>query len=427
MGDLESLLLVIAAIYLTECAVWVRRSSVAAQTGWGSQWRLRHPGVVWGNAHGAVVLANPLPPLGTVLLSHPFPVSLSPQAMLSFTAVCLDAGGRPPQAAHWLKYSEAQTISTEGKSVLVNGTDFVKASSPTAARRLAGLLRELKGLTERERAPAIRRALAATLNAKAARKRWEEFHGGFGNPSLSSSRGNEAPISSENASHAGDQSLLTSAATIFRIRSQAQGPRLRWLGNILFVYLFVISPALIWYFGFRLAGLWVVAGLLAQTFTIGWRFWRAHGGLYPGGSEERFVPFLTMLLAPPSAIRAHDLLARRLVENFHPLVVAEVFCPGAPLHRLARRVLLDLCFPLLPSAPSSEAAVVQPEEWFRGVLSEECERAVERAGLKPSELTQPPARSEATHRSYCPRCDAQFVVEAGTCADCGGRALAAFL
>jgi hypothetical protein len=382
MGDLESLLLVIAAIYLTECAVWVRRSSVAAQTGWGRQWRLRHPGVVWGNAHGAVVMANPLPPLGTVLLSHPFPVSLSSQAVLSFAAVCLDAGGRPPQAARWLKYSETQTIGTEGRSVLVNGTVFAKAPSPMAARRLAGLLRELKAHSEKERAPAIRRALAATLDAKAARVRWEEF--------------------------------------------QSQSPRLRWLGNILFVYLFVIAPGLIWFFGIRLAGLWVVAGLLVQTFTIGWHFWRTHGALYPGGSEERFAPFLTMLLAPPTAIRAHDLLARRLVENFHPLAVAEVFCPGAPFQRLARQVLLDLRFPMLPSAPSSEAVVVQTEEWFRSVLLEECERAVERTGLTPSELTQPPARSETSHRSYCPRCDAQFEVETGTCADCGGRALAAF-
>ena len=266
--------------------------------------------------------------------------------------------------------------------MLVNGTNFVKASSPTAARRLAGLLRELKTLLESDRAAAIRRALAATLDAKAARQRWEEF--------------------------------------------QSRSPRLRWLGNILFVYLFVIAPGLIWFFGFRLAGLWVVAGLLAQTFTIGWHFWRAHGALYPGGSEERFVPFLTMLLAPPTAIRAHDLLARRLVENFHPLAVAEAFCPGAPFQRLARRVLLDLRFPVLPSAPSSKAAVAQTEEWFRGVLLEECEKAVERAGLKPSELTQPPARSEATHRSYCPRCDAQFEVGTGSCEDCGGRALAPF-
>ena len=382
MGDLESLLLVITVIYLTECAAWVRRSSVAVRQGWGGQWHLRHPGMVCGNAHGAIVMANPLPPLGTLLLGHPFPVSLSPQGMLSFTAVCLDAGGRPPQGARWLRYLDAQSIGTEGRTVLVNGTLFVKAPSPKAARRLASLLRELKALPEIDRPAAIRRALVATLDANAARKRWEEF--------------------------------------------QTRSPRLRWLGNLLFIYLFVLAPGAIWFFGFRLAGLWVVAGLLMQTFTIGWLFWRAHGVLYPGGAEERFAPFLTMLLAPPTAIRAYDLLARRLVENFHPLALAEAFCAGTQLKQLARRVLLDLRFPMLPSAPSSEPAIVQTEEWFRGVLLEECERVAERAGLKPSELIQPPVRSEVTSRSYCPRCGAQFVVEGGVCADCGGRALAIF-
>ena len=382
MGDLESLLLVITAIYLTECAAWVRRSSVAVRQGWNAQWHLRHPGVVCGNAHGAIVMANPLPPLGTVLLGHPFPVSLSPQGMLSFTAVCLDAGGRPPQLARWLRYADAQSIGTEGRTVFVNGTLFVKAPSPMVARRLAGLLRELKALPENDRGAAIRRALATTLDADAARKRWEDF--------------------------------------------QKISPRLRWLGNLLFIYLFVLAPTAIWFFGFRLAGLWVVAGLLAQTFTIGWQFWRAHGALYPSGSEERFAPFLTMLLAPPTAIRAYDLLARRLVESFHPLALTEAFCGGTAFQQLARRVLLDLRFPMLPSAPSSEPAIVQTEEWFRGVFLEECERAAERAGLKPSELIRPPVQSEKASRSYCPRCGAQFVVQGGVCVDCGGRALTIF-
>ncbi len=338
--------------------------------------------MVWGNARGAALLANPLPSFGAVLLSQPFPVSLSPEAMLSFTSVCLDPGGRPPQIARWVRYSEARTIGAEGRNVLVNGTVFLTTASSSLARRLARLLRELKGLQEGDREAAIRRTLAVTLDAKSARQRWEEY--------------------------------------------TRQSKRLRWMGGILFAYLFVIAPAVIWYWGFNAAGLGVVIGLLAQTFTLGWQFWRAHGALYPGGSEERFTPFLTMLLAPPTAIRAYDLLARRLVENVHPLAVAQAFCPGDPFKQLARRVLLDLRHPVLPSAPSAESAVVQTEEWFRGALLDECERSVERAGLKSSELTMPPERAEVKSRTYCPRCGAQYVVETGNCADCGGRSLVAF-
>jgi hypothetical protein len=143
---------------------------------------------------------------------------------------------------------------------------------------------ELKALSEADRAAAVRRALASTLDAQRARERWQEFQ---------------------------------------RVNS-----RLRKLANLLFVYLFVLAPGLIWFLGFRRAGLCVAVGLLAQTFSIGWHFWPAHGALYPGGSEERFTPLLTVLPAPPTAIRAHDLLARRLLEGLHPLALAQVFTPG---------------------------------------------------------------------------------------------------
>jgi len=45
---------------------------------------------------------------------------------------------------------------------------------------------------------------------------------------------------------------------------------------------------------------------------------------------------------------------------------------------------------------------------------------VKRAGLEDAELTQPPAPLEDNSKSFCPRCDMQFIVESGTCIDCGG-------
>ena len=54
MGDLESLLLVLAAIYLSECAVWVRRGAVALHSYRGRTWHLWHPGTLLGNALGLV-------------------------------------------------------------------------------------------------------------------------------------------------------------------------------------------------------------------------------------------------------------------------------------------------------------------------------------------------------------------------------------
>ena len=379
MGDLESLLLVLAAIYLSECAVWVRRGAVALHSYRGRTWHLWHPGTLLGNARGALFLANPLPPLGTVLLAHQFPVSLSPQGMFSFTAACINPGWRPSQPANHLRYADARTITVEGRRLLVNGTLFVKAPSPATARSLAGLLLRLSSLPETARVAPIRAALREAFDAEKARTRWEQF--------------------------------------------QAQAKILRFLTNLLFVFLFVLAPLLLWKFGLRFVGAAVGAMLLGQTFTIGWLFYRAHRALFSDGAEDRLAPFLTMLLAPPAAIRAHDLLARQLLATFHPLAAAQILCPASEFKSIARHALLDLRFPILPASPTPESEPRQTEEWFRRVVLEEMDRAIERAGLKPAELLQPPTPLEKQNRSYCPRCGAQFVTAQGTCDDCGGRPL----
>src|SRR5262249_34562369 len=124
--------------------------------------------------------------------------------------------------------------------------------------------------------------------------------------------------------------------------------------------------------------------------------------------------------------RASDLLGRRLLESYHPLAVTAVFCSPAEHNRLARQVLLDLQYPLPPEGPSNEARVLTALAWFRGLLREETEKVLARAGLDRTELLQPPAPIEPANRTYCPRCGAQFILTEGTCAECGGRPLQAF-
>src|SRR5688572_20885595 len=105
MGDLESLLLILSAIYLTDCAVWIRRGGVAVRTVWGKNWRLLHPGTVAGNSTGAVIFANPLPPFGSILTAYQFPVSLSSTGVFSFTAASINPDWRPSQLSRWCPFS----------------------------------------------------------------------------------------------------------------------------------------------------------------------------------------------------------------------------------------------------------------------------------------------------------------------------------
>ena len=133
-----------------------------------------------------------------------------------------------------------------------------------------------------------------------------------------------------------------------------------------------------------------------------------------------------MLLAPPSAIRAPDLLARHLLENFHPLAVARVLCSPDRFKSFARQILLDLRYPLLPVCPTNEPEPVATEQWFRTARRKATEKFLQQAGLKPDELTVLPGPTEPANQSCCPRCGAQFVTPTGTCADCGGRPLEPF-
>ena len=60
MGELESLLLVLALIYLSECLVWVRRGALAFGTWRGKHFGILHPGAILANQRGGLLLANPL-------------------------------------------------------------------------------------------------------------------------------------------------------------------------------------------------------------------------------------------------------------------------------------------------------------------------------------------------------------------------------
>ncbi len=382
MGDLESLLLVLITLYLAECLVWLRRGAVGFFNVWGlrrTRWRLRHPGSTLANQHGAVTFANPLPPFGTVFFGQQPSLSLSAEAAFAHTAACLNPTWRPVPTARLVRFDEMKSITRDGRKVLVNEELFLKAVSPFVARRVVKELRELCEATASRREEIIRRVLAASFDESAVRVRVEDF--------------------------------------------QKQSTTLRALANSLFVFLYVLAPLLVWRFAFLNVVWWLAAGLLAHTVTIAFLFRRAHGRLYPGRHEERFTPFLTMLLAPPSAIRATDALGKHLLEDFHVLAVAKVLLRPEDFRAFARRVLLDLHHPMFPICPLADPLAVKTEESFRARLRGKAEKCVSRSGLNLEELLRPPARSEAIHTAYCPRCEAQFVTSESHCADCGGRTL----
>jgi hypothetical protein len=383
MGERESLLLVLALIYAGECAFWLGRNDVLFTTWLGADWRCAVGGPLLSNDRGGFRLAPVLPPLGTALVQRLPSLSLSPDGVLAWSGISLHPQGRPMQSGRFVRWNDLRLIELEGARVLLNGALFIKAPTSLHARRLAAQLEDLRKQPRDRRETSLGAALRASFDT----------------------------------------------AVVSERLAQAARPmqRLRWLGNALFASLFIGLPVVMFRAG--LASWWPVVGLalLAQTVTMAILFTRAHRALHGTADDaDRFTQALTMLLAPPAAVRAHDCLSMSLLHDTHPLAVAKALCAPDEFRTFARQILADLTLPRLPLFASADPDAVATEQWWRAAMLGEVNTFIRGAGLDPAALLAAPVRAEPGLRSYCPRCGAQFVMAAGVCADCGGRALVAF-
>jgi len=381
VSELQLLFLILAALYGWECACWIRRGSVAFRTWLGRRWCPAQPGTLLGNQRGGFVFAPPLPPLGTLLTAVQFPLSLSAEALLAHVASSVNPGSPPTQTGKCLRWEDIREVEAHGKQLRINGEVFARTATATFTTRLAEELRQLAQLSVAKRSAGIENLVHATLDAKAAKRRWREF--------------------------------------------RQQTTRLRWLTNWLFGYLFVAAPLACWYWGLSRCWIALLGGLLGFTTTTAILFRRAHRTWYPDAGEERLTHFLTILLAPATTIRALDVLARPLLEWFHPMAVAQAMCPETEFRRFAERIWRELRHPGLPLCPIDTPLARTTESTWRGMVQTAVASLLQRSGIDPDELIPPPAALDETCRSYCPRCRSQFTTGEGVCADCGGVALLA--
>lgn len=382
MTDLELLFLVLGIIYVWECAFWARRGSVQVRTWWGKRWRLVAPSMWLGNQTGAIVLAQPLPPLGTLLCCNPWPLSISSEAVLAYVPPPVQTSKRSAQSGEFFRFEDIHTIEARGKKAVLNGALFLEAASPSLACRIVEKLKELQQVKRSGRGREIERLLKERFDTRAVEELWEDF------------------------------------------RRSTTG--LRFVCNLLFAYLFLIAPITIWLFGFGGTWPWLLAGMLGCTLTIATLFHLAHKRSYPSAEDERFSHFIIVLLSPASAVRACDLLARRLLESFHPLTVARVFCHRDEFSGLAREYLRELRYPALPLCPRPEPAALETEQYARSLALRALEKFLRQHQLQPEVLLEVPTANDSTSQAFCPRCLAQFTSPAGNCTDCGGVPLIRF-
>jgi hypothetical protein len=434
MSDERLLLLVLAALYLSECSLWVGHGSVALRAAVGRRFGVVHPPAFPGNDRGGWVVLNPLPPLGSAFACHQWPVALTAAGVgpatgqsVNFSArptpVGADAGGGPgpadPPAYRWEAVRGARADGDvvhldltpggerpgggrPGDERRSGGRPFVKLADAPAAARLADLVARLAAAPAARRPRMIDRVVRASFDVAAAAER----------------------------------AARVRRATVV----------LRGVCVLLFLLLFVAVPALV------ALGLFsfLILRLLPLAVACWWSavalFYLAHRELAPADRAGRWKAVAVMLFAPTAAIRACDAAGKQALAGVDPVAAAAALCRPEAFATFARRALLDLHFPLAadvaPAAEPRSAGEPQSADEtlsatetlsadearaaaaeFRATLAGHVARVMAAKGVDPAAALSTPAAADPAHLSYCPRCRAEYVVPTGTCQDCGGLAL----
>ncbi len=367
MSALEELYLVLAAIYLADCLVWVRTQSSVFTKRWRT-YRRADGGALWGNAQAGLNLAWPLPPLGCVFVSEPLPLALAAEGVCN------------PSTRRLASWEETRRVELHGRELRLGREVLASTSSARATAQLAEELWRLASLAQAER----ERALDA----------------------LAEQRFDAATI----------------PARLERMRPERA--RLLPLANALFVYAFVALPLVIEYVGLVPTLLWTASGLLALQAATVLTFARAQARLFPGATGENRGAWLSIALSPPGAMRSADLLSRDFLADRDPLALAAVLLPREDFERCAAERLRAARHVSPPGELAPDAARVLAAARARELRA--LEALLRRCGLDPERLDAPPERLGEDCLAYCPRCRAQYLHSSGTCEPCSGVALRAF-
>jgi uncharacterized membrane protein len=376
MTEVQALFLILAAIYLVQCIVWVPEDSVVLRRGLGRSWRFAPGGLFLAALKLRGVPVNPLPPLPGLIVCEPPKVFISPEGV---AAPVQAAGGLLETATlEFFSFDQISAIRAEDKKLVLNSQPLCSFGSALRTRDFVALLSKVRSAGKSERPAIIASNWRAAFDAKAINERMAIYY---------------------------ERTAL-----------------LRLACNLLFLLLFGLVPLTVWRRG--LAGTWpfLLAGLMAYLVVISSEFIRAHKILYPTAGDERLTEAISVVLSPAGALRANDLLLKNLLVVFHPVAVARQLCSEPVFMAFASRALRELSFPLaFEGASQAEQA---RRWWFEQEL-----RAVRiflvKIGINPQELLAPPDREPGCH-SFCPRCCSQYVPTVGVCKECGDIELCPF-
>lgn len=308
MSDGEQLLLVLSLIYLSGCVFWVDRRTVLFTSGWGRTWKSVAADYRWGNSSGRFFLLNPFLPLGMVFATRLMPVSVSPDAVVAYNAQTVGNTGRPPQSGRMASIAPGTAFTRKGSSLVVDGETFCDVGDVETAHRLVVLLNGIKGRDKSAREQAILQFWTERLDLRGVKER-------------------------------------------IRTVLAEDGP-VRLVCTLVFLLFFVAIPVSSVWLGVNLAVLFGAVAMLSSAFLICAVYFRCHRRHYPVFQAGIWSDLIRMMLCPPTAIRAVDLVMCRLSAPLDMLPMARLLLRGAARESFLSAYLDDLRTAELPEGLS---------------------------------------------------------------------------
>ncbi|MBK9265371.1 MAG: hypothetical protein IPM54_37000 [Polyangiaceae bacterium] len=380
MTDGETLYLVLVILYLLEGAAWVPRGSIALCAR-SADWALpRLPHRTIGNARGGAVIGFPFLTNATVFIVPQWPVSLSPDGVLFWVAESMELEERPDHPGHFFHFDAIRDVSAHGRNVWLNGESILELTSPNMARQLVEIITHLQTLPRNERAAAIDEFLAKRFDVEAAKSRLRDFY--------------------------------------------AQTAGLRTSSFVLWLVTLVLVPALAMRLGFE--RIWIVAigAVYLATWVTATLWVRLHRKYFPLERLERWGYAIMLGLVPVSGMRAVDLLAKKILHDFHPAAAVAAVAPQNRLKRFLSYLLRDARHPMLPSCPTDDPDARATEAFYRNAMTNRMAKMASSLSFNPDELSAlPAATGDIEGEMCCPRCHARYAPEMRVCEDCGGVGL----
>ncbi|MDQ3263903.1 MAG: hypothetical protein M3Y59_09610 [Myxococcota bacterium] len=346
----------LAAFYLLDAVVQLRRGQVLFDRDWGGGFGLRRFGL-----H-----ASALSPLGVSVLAHDLPYLPTPLGVWLFDPqVRRSPPVIRPEALRFLAWAELAPVRAERSAVKSGDQLLFRARSPRGAQTVASGLESLRRLAEGEREAAISVSLARALDLTAAQNRWRRVR---------------LPLALTTAFCTAGFLLLFAGLPYAAYLSTAE---LRWertLGALLLAH-------------------------LGTLLSAGWTLSRAGAGA--GGVA---AAVFTLGIFPAFAARAGTQILREAFVEWDPLAISgALLTPQAFLqvarYEAVRGELSRHATAGLGLAPFWSARMAAQEKLFR------------EAGTTTSEAVAPP-RLSGDARGWCPLCLGEYRDGFAQCSDC---------